>query len=172
MISDAKTYEGNQGMPEIPDHKPPPPLQFWRGGLLALGAKLKLAKDYERARKNEVQRRKQERDRDLLASLNSLSAAFLAAVGVAERQIAILQDMHKMFSTSYPTKINNHGKSHPSRQHPFYKSATQIPVLSEYPELVWSNILDTIDETVRERKSFIKKIKELVENMDIRRKIV
>ena len=39
--------------------------------------------------------------------------------------------------------------------------------MAEYPRC-----LDTIDEVVPERKSFIKKVKELVENMDIRRKIV
>lgn len=160
MISHAKTYEVNQGVPDLHDQEPPPPPRLF---IFSLGTwrKSTWAKDYERARKNEVRRRKEERVRDLVTSLNSLSGAMFAAIRVAERQIAILQDLHKMVLISCPP-----------RQHSFYKSDSRIHILSEYPELVWSNILDTIDEMVRERKSFIEKIKELVENMDAKRKIV
>lgn len=47
-----------------------------------------------------------------------------------------------------------------------------IPILSENPEQIWPKTLDTVDEVVRERKSFIKRVRELVENMEVRRKIV
>ena len=134
------------------------------GGLKSLG-------NFKRARQNKVQELKGKATRDLLISLNGLSAGLFAATGVAERQIAILQDLHKMFLTSYSTEPN-HEKRYPLHKNPFYKGVARIPILSEYPEQAWPNFLDTIDQMIRERKSFIKKIKELVENMDIRRKIV
>ena len=171
MISDAKTYEDNQGMGRIPDDDPQrlePSLEM----SLTEEEKLEWDKDYERRRQNNVRRRKQGRIRDLLTSLNGLSADLFAGISVAKRQIAVLQDMHSVFSTSYRTKTKNPEKGYPRRQNPFYKHVVPVPILLENPEQIWPNSLDTIDELIRERKSFIKKVKELVENMDIRRKIV
>jgi len=115
-------------------------------------------------------KRKQERVRDLLAFLNRLSAALFAAISVTERQISVLQDIHSVFLTSYRTKAKDGKKG--LRRNPFHRNVATIPILSENTEQIWPNTLETIDEVVRERKSFITKIKELVENMDIRRKIV
>ena len=115
--------------------------------------------------------RKQERVHDVLVTLNRLSADLFATVNVAERQIAVLQDVHSVFLISYRIKTKDYEKGY-LRRNPFYRSATPIPILSENSEQIWPNTLDTIDEVVRERKSFIKKVKGLVENMDIRRKIV
>jgi len=116
--------------------------------------------------------RKQERVRDLLIALNRLSADLFAAISVGERQIAVLRDLHSVFLTSYRTKTKKYERGYPLRQNPFYNHVAPIPVLSANPEQIWPNTLETIDEVIRERKSFIEKIKELVENMDIRRKIV
>ncbi|PUU79844.1 hypothetical protein B9Z19DRAFT_788994 [Tuber borchii] len=116
-------------------------------------------------------KKKQERARDLLTALNRLSVDLFAAVSVAERQIAILQDLHSVFLTSYRTKTKDYERGYPLRRNPFYRNVAPIPILSENPEQIWPNTLDTINEVVEERKSFIKKVKELVENMDIRRKI-
>ena len=119
-----------------------------------------------------VRERKQERILELLTSLNQLSASLFAAISVAERQIAILHDLHSLFSTSCRTKTKDHDKGYPLRQNPFYKNIAPIPILSENSEQTWQNTLDTIDEVVLERTFFIKSVKELIENMDIRRKIV
>ena len=118
------------------------------------------------------QEAKQKGVQDLLTNLNKLSADLFAAISVAERQIAVLQDLHSVFLTSYRTKAKDGEKGYPLRRNPFYRNVVPIPILLENPEQIWPNTLDTIDEVVRERKSFIKKVRELVKNMDIRRKIV
>jgi len=74
--------------------------------------------------------------------------------------------------TSYRTKAKDYERGYPLRKNPFHRNVAPIPILSENPEQIWPNTLDTIDEVVRERKSFIKKVRELVDNLDIRRKIV
>ena len=126
----------------------------------------------EQVRQNNVWERKQRRIRCLLASLNTLAAALFAAISVAERQITILQDLHGLFLASCRTKIKDYEKGYPLQQSTFHNNVAPIPILSENSEQIWPNTLETIDEAVRERKSFIKRVKELVENMDIRRKIV
>jgi len=114
----------------------------------------------------------QKRAQALLITFNSLSGDFLATLSVVERQVAVLQDLRRVFSTGDPTKAKASEKEYKLRQNPFFKDIALGPIFSECPERVWQNILGTIDEVVRERKSFTKKIKGLVENMDIRRKIV
>ncbi|KAG0641318.1 hypothetical protein HOY80DRAFT_883382 [Tuber brumale] len=160
MISDAATYEDNQGMEVDPADEQLP------AGVSPT------EENRKRAREENVRKRKQKRVRDLLTSLNRLSAAFFAAISVAERQIAVLRDIHSIFSTSHRTKTKEYERRYPLRQNPFHKNIIPIPILSENTEQIWPNTLDTIDEVVRERKSFIKKVKGLVENMDIRRKIL
>ena len=171
MISDAENYKDDQGMERIPDDEPlhlilPP------GVILTDEDKSKWDEDYDQARQDKIQKRKQQRVRDLLTALNKVSADFFAAISLAERQIAVLQDLHSVFLTSYRTKTKDYEKGYPLRRNPFYRNVTPIPILLENPEQIWPNTLDTIDEVVRERKSFIKKVRELVDNMDIRRKIV
>ena len=171
MISDAETHEDNQGIERIPDDYPPSLSQSLEMTFTE-EERSQWNEDYERARQNNARKRKQRRVRELLASLNSLSAAFFAAISVVERQIAVLRDLHSVFSMSYPTKTKDYERGYPLRRNPFHRKFAPIPVLSENPEQIWPNTLDTIDEVVRERKCFIKKVKELVENLDIRRKIV
>ena len=149
MISDAKTCERNQGMRRI-----------------------RTDDEDEQVRQNNVREREQGKVRGLLASLNRLSAALFAAISVAERQIAVLKDLHSLFLTSYRTKTKEYETGYPLRQNPFHRNVAPIPILSENPEQIWPNTLDTIDEVVREREYFIKKVNQLVGNMDIRRKIV
>ena len=170
MISDAEIYEGDQGMKGIPDDEPQirrPP-----GVALTEEEELQLEVECNRARQNKIQKRKQKRVRDLLTSLNRLSADLFAAINVAERQISVLRDLHSVFSTSCRTKTNNQEKEYPLLRNPFHQNIAPITILSENSEQVWQDTLDTIDKLVRERESFIKKVKELVENMDIRREIV
>jgi len=155
MILDAKIHEDNQGMEKSPDDDPQK---------LGQSPKKKLTREQrleweERTREDNVRKRKHERVRKLLASLNSLSAALFATITVAERQIAVLQDLRNVFLTSY-------------RRKPFHKNVAPIPILSENREQILPNTIDTINEVVQERESFIRKVKGLVENMDIRRKIV
>ncbi|PUU82963.1 hypothetical protein B9Z19DRAFT_1040118 [Tuber borchii] len=116
--------------------------------------------------------RKQKRFQNLLTSLNRLSGGLFAAIAVAERQIAVLQDLHGLFLTSCRTKINDYEKGYPLRQNPFYKNIAPIPILSENSEQIWPNTLDTIDEVVREKRCFITRIEALVENMKIKRKFL
>ena len=149
MISDAKTCEQNQGIRRI-----------------------RMDDEDEQVRQNNVQERKQRKVRGLLASLNRLSAALFAAISVAERQIAVLKDLHSLFLTSYRTKTKEYEKGYPLRRNPFHRKVAPIPILSENSEQIWPNTLDTIDEVIREREYFIKKVEQLVGNMDIRRKIV
>jgi len=113
-----------------------------------------------------------QRVQDLLTALNRLSTDLFAAISLAERQIAVLQDLYSVFSTSYRTKSGDSEKGHLLRQNPFHRNVVSIPVLSENPEEIWPKTLDTIDEVIRERKSFIKKVRGLVENMEVKRKIV
>ena len=171
MISDAEKYEDDQGMMRIPDDEPLE-LKLPPGVELTEEERSGWEVETNRARQNKIQKRKQKRVRELLTALNSLSADLFAALNVAERQIAVLQDLHSVFLTSYRTKTKDYEKGYPLRRNPFHKNIVTIPILSENPEQIWPNTLDTIDEVVRERESFIKKVKELVENMDIRRKIV
>ena len=116
--------------------------------------------------------RKQKRVRDLLRSLNRLSEGLFATIRVAERQITVLDDLHRVFLTCYQTKAKDYEKGHPLRRNPLHKDTITIPIFSGDPEQIWPNALDTVDEVVRERKCFIKKVEKLVENMDVRRKIV
>ncbi|PUU82941.1 hypothetical protein B9Z19DRAFT_1061373 [Tuber borchii] len=109
---------------------------------------------------------------NFLASLNILSEGLFAAISIAERQIAILHDLHTVFSTIYRAKATDPEKGYPLRQSPFIKHIALTPIPSEYHEQVWPNILSTIDEVVRERNSFIEKIKELLKSMEARRYIV
>ena len=132
----------------------------------------RLIEEDELAVQSKVQERKQRRVRDLLTSLNSLGAALLAAIRVAERQIAVLKDLHTVFSTSYRTRNSDYGKGRQLQRNPFHKNIIPIRALLENPKQIWPDTLDTIDVVVQERKSFVKEIKELVENMEIRRKIV
>jgi len=171
MISDAETHEDNQGIERIPDDYPPSLSQSLEMTFTE-EERSQWNEDYERARQNNARKRKQRRVRELLASLNSLSADLFAAISVAERQIAVLRDLHSVFSMSYRTKTKDYERGYPLRRNPFHRNVAAIPILSENSEQIWPNTLDTIDEVVRERKCFIKKVKELVENMDIRRKIV
>ena len=108
----------------------------------------------------------------LISSLNWLAASLLAAISVAERQIAVLQNLHDLFFTSCRTEIKGPEKGYPLRRNPFYKNIAPIPILSEISDQLWANTLGAIDEVVRERKCFMKKVRKLVESMDIRRKIV
>ena len=126
----------------------------------------------EQSSQDDVRKRKHGRVRELLASLNRLSAALFATISVAERQITVLQDLHNVFLTNYRTKRKDFERGYPLRRSPFHRSVAPVPVLSENSEQIWPNTLDTVDEVVRERESFIRKVKGLVENMDIRRKIV
>jgi len=166
MISDAKTYADNQG---IPDDSPSPMYQL-RNVRLTWEERLIRDKDHEQDRQNKVWKRKQSRIRDLIAALKRLSGNLLAVISVAERQIAVLQNLHDLFSPNCRTKIQGHGKGYPPRENPFYKNIA--PILSENSEQILPGVIDTIDEVGRERKCFIKKVQELVENMDIQRKIV
>ena len=183
MILDAKIYERNQGMRGIPtDWRQRTDLELLvdlelrtdleqRAGLPA-EVRRKMNKEDKLVWQKNVRKRKQQRIRELLTALNSLSAGLFAAISVAERQISVLQDLHSLFLTSCRTKTKDHDKGYPLRQNPFYKNIASIPILSENSEQTWQNTLDTIDKLIRERTFFIKKVKELVENMDIRRKIV
>ena len=169
MISDAKIYADNQGMKGIPDDSPPPIYQYRERGL-TWEEQLIREKDHEQDRQNKVWKRKQSRIRDLIAALRRLSANLLAVISVAERQIAVLQNLHDLFSPHSRTNIKGNEKGYPPRENPFYKNIA--PIISESSEQILPNIIDAIDEVVRERKCFIKKVQELVENMDIQRKIV
>jgi len=170
LISDAKIYEDGQGTKRIPDE----PLQVE----LPLRATIpgeeesRWEEKYRRARQNRIQKRKQLRVQRLLTAFNSLSADLFAAISVAERQISVLQDLRYPFSISGQTKTKDYEKEYTLPQNRFDKKVALIPILSENPEHIWPNTLDTIDEVVRGRKLFIKKVKKLAENMDIRRKIV
>ena len=166
MISDANIYELNQGMSGIPTDWP------HRGVKLTVEDMMKMDGEDELVRQKNVRERKQRRIRELPTALNSLSAGLFAAISVAERQISVLQDLHNVFLTSYRTRTKDYEKGYPLRQNPFYNNIAPIPILSENSEQVSQNALNTIDKLIRERESFIKKLKELVENMDIRRKIV
>ena len=171
MISDAGIYEENQGMERIPDDNPQE-IRKSPEVKLPLKERVEFYKNYEQNRENNVRKRKHRRVRELLASLNSLSEGLFAAIKVAELHISVLQDLHSAFLTSYRKKTEDNEKGYPLRQNPFHKNIAPIPILSENSEQIWPDTLDAIDEVIRERKGFIKKVKGLVENMDIRRKIV
>jgi len=166
MMSDPKACEHAQGVTGFPDDTRPKLTVSTEEG------QSNLDECYERVRLNNAWKKKQMKVRFLLTSLNSLSAALFATISVAERQVAVLQDLHSVFLTSYRTKAKDGEKGYPLRQNPSFKNVALIPILSENPQQIWPNTLDTIDEVVRERESFIKKVKGLVENMEIRREIV
>jgi len=165
MMSNPKAYERDQWVAGIPDD-PRPELTVPTEGEISPGERI------DRARVNSPWKKKQMEVRFLLTSLNSLSATLFAAISVAERQVAVLQDLHSVFLTSYRTKAKDGEKGYPLRQNPFFKNVALIPILSDNSQQIWPNTLDTIDEVVRERKSFIMKVKGLVENMEVRREIV
>ena len=160
MISDAITYEGNPGLEMVPSEEP---LRL----KLPLGLGLT-----EKELKLNFQERKQRRVRDLLASFNRLSTALFSGIDVAERQTAVLQDLHRIFSISYSGKTKDFEKECPLRKNPLIKKIGPIPIVSENPEQMWPSVLDTVDEISLERKCFIKKVGVLVENMQIKREIV
>jgi len=170
MISDAKTYEDNQGMRGIPSNEPQGE-ELQQGDILAEEDRQRQKEEDERARQNSVRKRKQKKVLELLTSFNRLSAGLFATISVAERQVAILQDLRSLFLTSYRMKDKDIEREYPLRQNPLLMSISPAPV-SEYPEQMWLNTLDTIDEVVRGRKCFTKKINMLVENMEVRREIV
>jgi len=116
--------------------------------------------------------RNHRRVQDSITSLNGISASLLSAISVAERQIAILQDLQDLFLASCRTKIKDYEKGYPLRQNPFYRNIAPIPILSENSEKIWPNTLDAIDKVVEGRKCFIEKVKELVGSMENRRKFV
>ena len=169
-MSDAKIYEHDQGMKWIPGEEPLDPESL--DPTLTKEERSKWAMDHNRARQTKIQKRKQNRVRNLLAALNRLSSSLFATISVAKRQITVLQHLHSVFLTSYRTKAKEYQKGYPLRRNPFHRNVATIPILSENPEQIWPNALDTINEVVRERESFIMEVKELVENMDIRGKIV
>ena len=171
IISDAQTYEDNQGMKGIPDDAPVQ-LRPWLQIVHSEEEILQWDKVYERVRRNTVRKRKQARIRYLLTSLNELSSSLFAAISVAERQVAILHDLHSLFLTSSRTKTKDREKEYPLLQNLLQKNISPIPTVSGSLEQTWQNTLDTIDEVARERKSFIKRINVLVQNMEVRREIV
>ncbi|KAG0638287.1 hypothetical protein HOY80DRAFT_906499, partial [Tuber brumale] len=116
--------------------------------------------------------RKKKRVRVLLTSLNRISVALFAAISVTERQIVILQDIHDLFLTSCPTKVGDYEKRYRSWQNPFHKTSAPIPILSENPEQIFPATLDAIGGVIGGRRSSLQKIKQLVENIDIRRKML
>ena len=148
MISDAEIYDDDQGMKIIPDEEPKH-LELLPGVNLTEEEKIKWEVDYNRGRQDRIQKRKQKRVRDLLTALNRLSGDLFAAISVAERQIAVLQDLHSVFLTSYRTKTKTYEKSYPLRRNPFHKNTLTIPIFSENPDQIWPNTLDTIEEVVR-----------------------
>ena len=168
MISDAKIHEHNHGMAQISADEPillQPILRLVR-------TRKPLGTLYQGSWQNNVLERKRRNVRDLLTSLNRLSASLLAAISVAERQIAILQDLHNLFLTRDQEKNKAHVRGSPLRQTPSFKDVAPTPISSENPEQLCPGDLVAIDQVVRERKSFIKKIKVLVENMGVRRETV
>ena len=180
MISDAKTCKDNQGM-ELKDDGVPPKMQNLlnttpSGGKELLSEeerKLLLEDDiYEQDRQDYILERKRESVRDLFTSLNRLSAGLFAAISVVEQQIAILQDLYTLFLARDQTKTKAREGGYSLRQNTSFKDIAPTLTLSENPEQLWPGDLVAIDRVVRERKSFIKKIKVLVENMGARRETV
>jgi len=174
MILDAKIHEDNQEMEESPDDDPQNQGQSPEKTLTEeqrLEWKERARQDNVRPRQDNVRKRKHRRVRELLASLNSLSAALFATISVAERQISVLQDLHSLSLTSYRTQTQDY-KGRPLGKKTFYKNIAPMPTPPENSEQIWLDSLDAIDEVIRERKCFIEKIKALVENMEARREIV
>ncbi|PUU82942.1 hypothetical protein B9Z19DRAFT_965966 [Tuber borchii] len=106
-----------------------------------------------------------------IASFNKLSAALYAAINMAERQIAILQDLHNIFLAGHQKKTRDPEKEYPLRQNLSHRDAAPTPTLRGNPGRILPNALDTkvIGRVVQERKSFIRKVKGLVENTVVRR---
>ena len=171
MISDAEIYEDNQGMERISADNPPNLRQSLAMCPTERG-RLEWDEKYERARQNKVRERKQRRVQGLHVSLNKLSATFLTAISVVERQIAVLQNLQSLFLTSHRVGTNDYGKEYQLRQTPFYKNIAPTPIPLANPEEIWPKTLDAIDEVVQERKCFIEKIKALVGNMEVKKEIV
>ena len=171
MISDADIYKDNQGMERIPADNPPN-LRRRLGMRPTVKEKLEWDQNYEHARQDNVRKRKQRRVQGLHASLSRLSASFLAAISVVERQIAILLNLQRLFLTSHRTETNDYGKEYHLRQTPFYTNIAPILLPLENPDEIWPKTLEAIDEVVRERKCSLEKIKVLVENMEVKKEIV
>jgi len=129
-----------------------------------------LSNDFEKAHREILLRIKQRNIRTI-ALFNRLAAILFAAIRTAERQIAVIQDLHTIFLTSF-LKTRDHEQRYPLHQNTFCKDVALIPILLEYSEQAWPNSLQSIDEAIRERKSFIKEIKELVRISDSKGKIV
>jgi len=164
MISDAKTYEDNQGMERIPDDSPQ---------ILVSSLEMTLTReeDHEQARQDSVQERKDRRVRDLLTSSNRLLASLFAALSLAKRQTVVLQELHSLLLISYRTKTKDYEKGCPLRLGPFHKDVVPILIPSENPEQM-PNTLEAIDELIRERGRFVEEIQVLVKNMEARSTIV
>ncbi|KAG0633175.1 hypothetical protein HOY80DRAFT_1141619 [Tuber brumale] len=96
----------------------------------------------------DVRKGEQSRLQDLFTSLDRLSEALFSAIGVAERQIVVLQDIHNLFSAGCRAKVSESDQRYRSRQNPFHKTSAPIPILSENPEQIFPATLDTIDEVV------------------------
>ena len=144
IISDAAKYEDDQEMKRIPEDEP-----LWfelPSRVRATESQWEVERD--RVRQSKVWKGKQKRVRGLLTTLNSLSADLFAATSVAERQIALLHDLHSLFLTSCRTKIKDYEKGYPLRQNPLYKNIAPIPIFSANSEQTWQNTLDTIGEAV------------------------
>ncbi|PUU79841.1 hypothetical protein B9Z19DRAFT_1063916 [Tuber borchii] len=173
VILDEKTSEDNKvmkGTPASELHQ----LELPLGVALTEKQEPKGDEDCKRAQQDKVQKRKQRRVRDLLISLNRLSASLFAAISVAERQVAVLQDLHSVLLTGYLPIHKSPEKRYPLRRNRLYKNTSidLTPVLPEHNDQARVNILDAIDGVAQERECFIKKIKDLVENMGVRRKIL
>ncbi|KAG0638286.1 hypothetical protein HOY80DRAFT_923041 [Tuber brumale] len=168
MVSGVETYQDSQRVERIPSGKLPPS-QLQIGTSRTEG---KWKEDCEQLGQNNIRGGKQRRVRYLLTSLNKLLEASFAAISVAERQIVVLQDIHNLFLTSCRAKARDYDKRYRSKQNPFHKTSAPIPILSGNTEQIFPATLDAIDGVVHERKLFILKIRGLVENMDITRKMV
>ncbi|PWW79095.1 hypothetical protein C7212DRAFT_360616 [Tuber magnatum] len=165
IISEPNSHGSDQEMNEIPNTLPELP-----PGITLPPREQSRTKDHDRVQQKNAT--KEERGVRDLIFFNRLLAGLFAAISVAERQIAILQDLHSVFWTSYRTGNKVHEKRYPLRQNAFYKNIALIPAPPENTGEMWPDTLDIIDEVIRERKSVIKRVKGLVENMDIRRKML
>ena len=172
MISDARTHEDNQGVERNPDDVPLELRRLLKSISPEEQKLLRKEKVFEQARQENVLNRKRRKVRGLLTSLNRLSASLFAAISVAERQITVLQELYTLLSKRDQIKTKAREGGYPLRQNSSFKDIAPTLTPSENPEQLWPGDLVAIDRVVRERKSFIKKIKVLVENMGARREAV
>jgi len=162
-MSDGESHEGNQEMEMVPadyrqQREPIPRVLSLSAQEGEREGQYGGRENHEEARQTSVQKRKQGSIQELFASLNGLSAGLFAATSVAERQVTLLDELRSVFSTSC---------GNPE----YLRNASLIPILSEYPVQV-ATILKTIEELIREREAFIRKVKSLMEYMEIKRYIV